>query len=437
MRIRYYLRLTFAFLARFRGVLLISLVLGLFLFFGLQFVYPSLIHDTQRIGITGRYHSNNLPDSILDQIGEGLTKINASGQVEPALAQSWVSEDQGKTWIFKLKKDITWQDGEKVVAQDIRYSFEDVKISTPDGQTIIFELESPFAPFPAIVAKPAFKKGLLGTGSWRVTKISLAGTYVQRLDLKDREGNRQVIKFYPTEERTKLAFQLGEVDIVQNLINPSPFDEWQTVQVEDQTAQQRVVGIFFNTQEGPLAEKGLRQALSYAVDKDAFGQRALGPVAPDSWVYNPQVKPYEFSPDRAKELLSDLPDEVRESLEIKLVTTPALLEIAEKVAGYWQEVGITTSVQVTSTLPSEYQAFLAIYDIPKDPDQYSTWHSTQVETNISNYSNPRIDKLLEDGRQELDEDERKKIYLDFQRFLLEDAPALFLYHPSTYTVSRN
>ena len=89
-----------------------------------------------------------------------------------------------------------------------------------------------------------------------------------------------------------------------------------------------------------------------------------------------------------------------------------------------------------TSVPVDYDAFLATVDIPKDPDQYSLWHSTQATTNISKYKNPRIDKLLEDGRTELDQDTRKKIYLDFQRFLVEDVPAIFLYHPIFYTISR-
>ena len=79
---------------------------------------------------------------------------------------------------------------------------------------------------------------------------------------------------------------------------------------------------------------------------------------------------------------------------------------------------------------------MATVDIPKDPDQYSLWHSTQTSTNVSRLANPRIDKLLEDGRIELDQETRKKIYLDFQRFLVEEVPAVFLYHPEYYTIKR-
>jgi len=131
-----------------------------------------------------------------------------------------------------------------------------------------------------------------------------------------------------------------------------------------------------------------------------------------------------------------VPGELKENLSIGLVTTPALISIAEEISRQWKEIGINTFVQITAGIPQEFQAYLAIFDIPTDPDQYSIWHSTQTTTNISRYENPRIDKLLEDGRVELDLEERRKIYLDFQRFLIEDSPAVFLYHPASYTILR-
>jgi peptide/nickel transport system substrate-binding protein len=83
--------------------------------------------------------------------------------------------------------------------------------------------------------------------------------------------------------------------------------------------------------------------------------------------------------------------------------------------------------------------------IPIDPDQYTLWHSTQAtnltnnavgENSDENNDNAKIDKLLEDGRQTLDPEDRRLIYLDFQRFLVEYTPAVFLYHPTSYTILR-
>jgi peptide/nickel transport system substrate-binding protein len=333
--------------------------------------------------------------------------------------------------------DRQWQDGETILSSHIHFEFSDVSVERPDEKTIVFKLENPFTPFPSVVAKPIFRQGLLGVGEWRVSKVRLSGSYVSNLEIEDSGGNQKIYKFYPTEERAKLAFKLGEVDILQGLFNPTPFNNWKLVNVSESTEIHKASVIFLNTSDKFLAEKNLRQALYYAIDKDEFaGPRSLSPIAPDSWAFNPQVKPYNYDPERAKELIEDLSDEIKDNLSIKLVTPPLLLSEAEKIASYWKEVGVETLVQVSSGIPTEYQALLAIYDIPKDPDQYALWHSTQEATNISKLKNPRIDALLESGRSELALEERKNIYLDFQRFLLEEAPAIFLYHPITYTISR-
>jgi peptide/nickel transport system substrate-binding protein len=256
--------------------------------------------------------------------------------------------------------------------------------------------------------------------------------------LVDSSDNKKEIHFYPTQDRAKLAFKLGEVDTLEDLLDPSPFETWETVNVISEVNRNRYVAVFFNNEDPILSSKELRQALSYAVDKSVMpAERALGPISPDSWAYNPQIKTYDYNKERAIELIKKMDKNSLKNLDLKLVTTPALLPIAETIEKYWEEVGITTTVQVSSVVPSEFQAFLVIYDIPKDPDQYITWHSSQDETNIARYTkNQRIDKLLEDGRLEMREEERKKIYFDFQRFLLEDAPAIFLYHPYSYTIER-
>lgn len=413
-----------------------GVVFGLLLFVALTVLLPRIFAgNIEYIGITGRYRTDELPPAVLNMIGEGLTKISANGSVEPALAESWETNAEGTEWTFKLKQGKVWHDGSPVTADTIQYSFEDARIERLDEYTIKFILSSPFSPFPSVVSKPTFKKGLLGTGEWEVVSLELNGQYVEKLVLKNEKGNRRVLRFYPSDDNTKNAFELGKITKIFDLLDPAPFDTWPTTLTEKIVRKDRIVAIFFKFDSPKFSgpdKKQLRQALSYAIQKDDFeGPRALGPISPNSWAYNPLVKDYAFDVERARELLKG-----GEGLEINLTTTPILLKVAEKVATYWQEVGVKTNVQVVSALPEDYEAFLAIYDIPKDPDQYAVWHTTQTQTNVSKYSNPRIDKLLEDGRVELNVDERKKIYLDFQRFLLEDAPAVFLYHPVSYTITR-
>lgn len=436
---RYYFRLTIAFVSKFKGLIAIGIFTGILIFLALRFFGPLLRGSNERIGIVGKYSTSNLPNSILYLISGGLTETDDSGLTKPLLSSSWEATDNGKTWIFHLKKGVKWQDGKEITSADLNYNLSDVKSEKPDSKTIIFKLQSPFSPFPGTVSKPIFKKGFLGFGQWKVSKMTIAGGYVQKIILANKEKVKNTYKFYPTEEQAKLGFKLGEVNRLVDIFNPTPIDTWKTVKVTAYPNRGEVVAIFFNTsaESRLLSEKSVRQALSYAIDKDKLDSaRAISPISPLSWAYNPQVKPYNYDPKKAKELIDTLAKELKENSGVRLVTTPVLINQAERIAKDWEAVGIKVILQVTSIIPSDYDAYLAILDIPKDPDQYAIWHSSQVSTNISKYTNPRIDKLLEDGRTELDPEARKKIYLDFQRFLVEDSPAVFLYHPTSYTIER-
>lgn len=424
-------------MVRFKILIFISAVVMLLFFGFFRYIFPKTFGiPTEKIGLTGRFTTESLPLNIQSEIGSGLTKINDDGTVEPDLALSWNTPDAGKTWVFELKDDLFWQDGESLESQDLSYEFSDVDVEFTDEKTITFKLDSAFGAFPSVVAKPIFKSGLLGTGDWEVEKLTVSGNYVQQLVLRHKNSNRKVYKFYPTEDRTKLALKLGEVGRIEGVFNTDPFDTWKTVEIEEKVDRNKIVAIFLNTSDPFLSEKSYRQALAYAIDKNNLGERAIGPLSPESWAYNPQVKTYDHDDERARELVEEIPEEVKQTFPLKLYTSPTLLSVAEGIARDWSEIGIETSPQVVSGIPPEYQAFLVIFDIPKDPDQYVLWHSTQTGTNISRYQNPRIDKLLEDGRLSVNIETRKSLYLDFQRFLLEDSPAIFLYHPKSYSVVR-
>lgn len=425
---RYIYRLIQAFFKRFKAIIVIGVVLGIFSFLVIAFLLPNFNSTENTIGVVGRFTTDNMPEEISSKLSSGLTRIDESGNVNPSLAKSWESPDSGKTWIFNLDENAIWQDGKKFTAKDIDYEFSDASVEIINEDTIKFNLDSQFSAFPVVVSRPLFKKGLVGTGLYKVKTISLAGGYLQKIIIIDSKKNKITYKFYPSEDRLRLAFKLGAIDTIENIQDPSAFEGWKIVNIEKSTGYNNLVGIFFNTEDEKLSDKQVRQNLAYAIDKDGFdGTRAISPVSPSSWAYNPQVKQYVKDAEKAKDL---------KDTKIILSTLPNLLKSAEKIKKDWEEVGIICEIQVVTNVPENYQAFLATVDIPKDPDQYSLWHSTQTATNISKFKNPRIDKLLEDGRTELDQETRKKYYLDFQRFLVEDVPAVFLYHPTYYTINR-
>jgi len=434
---KYYIKLIIAILLRFKGIILISILFGIISFFLIRFSTTYFFQgSSEKIGITGRYHSTELPYFLLELISDGLTKLDDSLLPQPSISSSWETPDNGKTWIFNIKRDLSWHDETQLISSNINYDFGDVEIETPDENTISFKLQNPYSPFPTFVSRPVFTKGLIGTGNWKVKKISVVGSYVQEITLVNQNSDEKIFKFYPTTDRTKLAYKLGEVDTVVNLLNPSPFDNWNTSKIEKETKRSQVVTLFYNNQDKLLSDKSVRQALTYAINKEALGTRAISSISPNSWAYNPQVKNYKYDIGKANKTIDDLPKELREGLVINLVTSPVLLDVAENIAKDWENIGLKSQILVSSIIPNDFQTYLTIFDIPPDPDQYSIWHSTQDVNNISKYKNDRIDKLLEDGRATMDYMERKRIYIDFQRFLLEDIPAAFLYHPDYYTLSR-
>jgi peptide/nickel transport system substrate-binding protein len=446
LKARYFFRLIYAFLKKFKGLIIIGAFFGVGLFFLVTLISNKYLQKhSEVIGISGRYHPENLPNQILSLIGDSLTKINSNGMVEPNLAKNWETSDKGKTWLFTLNDAIVWQNGKVLTSSDISYNFSDLSAENIDEKSIKFTLKEPYSPFPSVLSSPVFLQGLIGTGKWRVTDLKIANTYVSKLTLeKDEidEKNKKtklikIYKFYPTEERAKLAFKLGEVNSLQSILDATPFTNWATTSVESSVNYNQIVTVFFNNKDALLSEKNIRQALYYALNKEIFdGERAISPISKNSWAFNPQVKRYAYNQDRARELIDTLPDEAKTNLKITLISASPLLSTAEKIADSWKDIGIETNVQVSSVIPTEFQAYLAVLQPPVDPDQYSLWHTTQTQTNISKYSDARIDKLLEDGRTQLYPEERRKTYLDFQRFLLEDVPALFLYYPNQYTISR-
>jgi len=434
---RYYLRLIQAFWHKHRRVVILSFAITLIsIYFFPKLISITFLRRQQKIGLVGRYNLSNLPYEITSLISYGLTIPLPDGSVEPGLAQSWEIRENGKIYIFAIKDDVYWQDGTKVVAQDINYNFSDVSVTVVDDKHIRFELKEPFSPFPVVVSRPVFKKSLVGLGDYQAKSIERTGQFIRKLALvpigKENKPHL-VFHFYPNEEAAKTGYKLGEVDYLEDIFSPDELENWSNTKIEKTIKYDRYTAIFFNTQTEKLTDKPIRQALAYAINK-RWEPRALSSYNPDSWAFNSDVKPYELDLENAKNLIGQGEDESFIE-KISLSTIPSMLNIAEQIKSDWQELGVETEIQLIHSPGEEFEALLVSQQIPRDPDQYVLWHSTQV-TNLSKYKSPKLDKLLEDGRKTLNQDDRKGIYQDFQRFLVEDSPAVFLFYPTVYSISR-
>jgi peptide/nickel transport system substrate-binding protein len=441
-RTRFSVRLLKAFLRKHLILISAFIIVGVIVFFSfplLNKVFPK--HGYQTVGIIGKYTIEDLPSEIIKLIGDGLTNITQEGQIEPSLAESWEINNEGKQYIFSIKDNLFWHDGRKIISKNIDYNFSDVATTYPDNKHLVFDLKEPFAPFLTTVSRPVFEKGLIGSGNYRVKSIKKNGQTVEKLHLVPINKNSNLpsylYKFYPNESSAITAFKLGEIDIIKDLSRQDEINNLKNTKIGSEVKYDRFVGIYFNTDNQSLSNKNIRQALAYAIRKP-WQPRAITSVNQKNWAYNSSVKPYDYDLSNAKNLLmkSNGDSENSEPVkEIELATIPSLVNVAEAIKEDWSLVGINSKIKIISRIEDDFQAILITQIIPDDPDQYSMWHSTQ-NTNLSHYKSPKIDKLLEEGRKTLDQEKRKTIYLDFQRFLVEDTPVVFLFYPTVYTLER-
>ncbi len=455
--------------AKKHGWVFLASLIGAILFFSLviPFIVGSVtFKPTEFRGMLGVYTLSTLPDEIKQRLSVGLTEITDNKEVVPLLAERWVVEDDGKQYRFVLRDDVEWQDGRRLRPDDIQYQFVDVEtVATPND--IIFQLPDAFAPFPSVVSEPLFRQVsqryfwffsrpmLIGIGPNKIVDYERQSNRLKELVIETPD-RRLVYRFYLTESDMINAFKRGEIDIIPDMSEPGDLLEWKNVEVVKHLQTDRYLAVFFNNND-PLMTKSTRQALSYAIESPSDETEALGPIDPTSWAYLEGGKAYEKDYDRAVErLLAELPPQ---PMELTLTTTQTFETDAEEIARQWEELGdlavtacqssgevsdkeqcvfldIVVNIKV-SNFPdtNDFQLLLIGQESPTDPDQYFLWHSEQP-TNFTRYKNTRIDALLERGRTTLDQEERTAIYQEFQQFLLEDPPAIFLKHLYSYEIRR-
>lgn len=213
----------------------------------------------------------------------------------------------------------------------------------------------------------------------------------------------------------------------------------------------------FNLKRKPFDDIRVRQAINYAINKQeiidgvllGLGEPVASPYKPGTRWSNTELKPYPYDPNKAKALLKaagyedhdgdGILDKDGKPFHFEILTnqnkeremTSVLIQRRLK------EIGIDANIRVLEWAsflgrfikPKEFDVVVLGWSLSLDPDQYSIWHSSQQapgQFNFISYSNPRVDKLLEAGRLELDPDKRMKIYHAFSELLLEDSPIVYL-----------
>lgn len=389
-------------------------------------------------GIVGVYTVHNLPPIVVNLLSRSLVSLDATGKPQPNLAASWQVNNDGTKYTFKLRKNLFWNDGSRFKSSDLKFNIPDVDVSFPDDETIEFKLADSFYPFPSILTGPVLKgETFVGVGKYKVSSSDISRNLVTKLVLVPVTSKEDLptvsIRFYPDEKTARTAFELGEVQSLVGITETKELPNQPSVKLLKIPVYNKLVAIFYNTHDNFLKDKNLRKALSLAIPI-LEEEKAKTSIPPFSWAYNNSIKDYFNNPEEAKSYLNKLS---QKDVSITLTVTPWLADVGEKVAASWRSLGINTILRIESGIPQNFQALLIAQPIPLDPDQYILWHSTQTKTNISKYDfNRRVDKDLEDGRRVGDLEKRKERYLDFQKNIVEDLPATFLYFPKSLVLYR-
>ncbi len=446
--VRYYYWVGVEFMKKHLRLILISFLLSFIFvigFISLSPYFESLIASKKVvIGQVGQYDFNNLPDEILDKISNGLVYVNEKGEIMPVLTTSWEVKDGGTKYRFHLRDGLLWNDGRPFSAADINYQFKDVQVKPVDQKTIDFILKKPLGIFPTYLRKSIIRYPLIGVaGLYRINDVKSQYGYITSLSLEPNKKDIPLItyKFYANENDLVTAYKKGDVNQITTTKKSiaDTFLGWKNTAVTKSTDYSRLMTLFFNEDNQFLKEKDVRSAISSAIDLSKYtidGEIAKGPVQPISWAYNPGLKSAAFDPDNAQKILKKSVT-ASSSASINLVTYYDYYDIADKLVSQLNAVGLKANLNIISyDKPNNFDLLLSFWKVPPDPDQYYFWHSTQLQGNIGNYKNVRIDKLLEDGRSTISLKERKTIYFDFQKIIQDDSPAVFLYYPIIYTIER-
>jgi len=439
-------------------------------------------------------NSNRVGRRIVETL---VTFPEESTQIVPGLAESWTISKDGLQYTFKLRSGVKFHDGTPLTAEAVKFSIERqinpehpahklgkypfanfffgnvkaVEALSPDR--VAFLLKEPRASFLAILtagaasivsptavmkAGPDYPLSPVGTGpfkfvSWdRGQRVVLEKNPAYwKFPLKlDRVIYRPIV-----EDQARLTELLtGSLDLIVGV----PPDFVTQLESGGKVGVLKQVGahvwyLGINNQKKPFDDKRVRQALNYAVNKDAIvrdvlkgtGTPSRGPVLPNTWAADTALKAYPYDPERARKLLAEA------GYPTGFSTT---LWVPESGSGMQSPVAMSTVMQsnlkavgVNVTLQTmEWGAYLAklrtkeqdLFALSwmagtEDPDMvmYPLLHSSQWTPNGPNralYKNPKFDDLLQQARLTTDQARRASLYKEAQRILVDDAPWVFVDH---------
>ncbi len=450
--------------------------------------------------------SDGTSSDINGLVYDGLVRYDKDLNLEGALAERWDISDDNLTLTFHLRRGVRWHDGAPFTADDVLFTYQllvDPKTPTAyaeryrqvasaeviDAHTFRVRYHKPLAPALVSWAFPIHPRHLLqgtditrsplasrpvGTGPYRLVEWQRGERIVLEANPTYFGGapfiQRVLYRVIPDATTMFLEMQSGGLDFMG--LTPLQY----AMQTDTPAFRRRFrkyrypafayTYLGYNLRRPMFQDRRVRQALSYAIDKQeiidgvllGLGQIASGPYTPGSWVHNPHVQAYEYNPQKARELLAEagwrdsdgdgVLDREGRSLAFTIVTNQGndqRVKAGEIIQRRLSEVGVQVKLRVVEWAtflkefinPGNFDATLLGWSGGIDPDVYNVWHSSKTapgELNFIGFHNAEADQLLEDGRRTFDQEERKRAYDRFQEILADEQPYTFLYVPESLPV---
>ncbi|HEV8310031.1 MAG TPA: ABC transporter substrate-binding protein [Methylomirabilota bacterium] len=427
-------------------------------------------HQTQ--GTAGR--------GVMRSFLESLLIRDQDLKVQPWLAKSYAMINP-RTWEFKLRDDAVFHNGEKFTAEAVKFSIE--RFVDPKTRNIYaanlkpverVEVVDPYTvrlhtalPYPSLIANltdflliaspkamretgEEFARKPIGTGPYRFVEwVAGERLVVQAVDRHWTGGPwvERIVWRTITEPAARVtALRTGDADLIAN-VPPAQVSAVSGggMQVA-RTAGLGIMLLILNASKGPLADKRVRQAINYAVNKEKiitglYGGAARplnGPFATANEGFDPAAPPpYPYNPDRAKQLLAEAGH--AKGFKFTLITPNGRYlndrQVAEAAAGDLRRIGVEMEVSplewgavIKELQEKRADGFLLMQNNTDTYQILSTCFSSKIKgIPWLHYANPRVDSLLDQVAQEMNEKERIALYKELGKQIVDDAPWIFLH----------
>jgi len=440
-----------------------------------------------------RFATDAYSQRALELIYSGLVRMDKKGDVVPDLATQWTMSDD-KTYVFQLREGIKFHDGSNLQASDIVYSihsFKDEKKASPfrsafnkiqsveilNPAKIKITLDKPDASFltdlviariipeHADVDSKPLNEFPLGSGPYQFEEKRLGVLTLKKFNQYFGEKAISSIIQIKTiaDDTTRISsLQTKQIDIIYNILPPEAVKDFEK---NDDFNVKKIPSfsikyLMFNLKDPILKKLLVRQALSYALNRDEIIEHVLegmavkahGVISPLNPFYSDDIKKYKYDIFEAKKLLDQagFPKlsgrKYRMSLEYKTSTNPEAMRVATILANQLRAIDIDVSLRTyewgtfyEDIKSGNFQLTSLIWVGVTDPNLYHViFHSAMVPPTGSNrgyYKNPIIDQLTLLGQTALDNSKRKSIYAQVQKIVSEELPYIPLWHPYYFSVS--